>query len=91
MMGVMINIEEKIRLEARKEEVFSKLEDLIIEDLDAMFQLDDYCRNRIKNKLDERAKKVLMDRGIIAEDENIPDLVNEAMFEMRTGCKPFWL
>ena len=70
--------------------LIGKLEDLLWDDMDALFQLDDYCLKR-RNKVDKRVEKLLIDKGILAKDGTLPDRTNEAMYEMRTGQKPFWL
>lgn len=66
------------------------LEDLIWDDLDAMIQLDHYTLNR-RNRPDARVTKLLMEMRLLAEDGTLPDATNEAMYEMRTGHRPFWL
>ena len=73
-----------------KEDLFCILEDLLWDDRNAMFQLDDYCLNR-RNRSDTRVRKLLMEKGILAGDDTLPDATNEVMYEMHTGHRPFWL
>lgn len=77
-------------VEKRRRRLIAELENLIWQDVDAMHQLDDYCLNR-RNAVDDRVKELLIKKGILAEDGTLPDLTNEAMYELRTGQKPFWL
>ena len=74
----------------RRHRLIGKLEDLLWDDMDALFQLDDYCLNR-RNKVDERVESLLIEMEILSEDGTLPDKTNEAMYEFRTGHKPFWL
>ncbi len=76
--------------ERDRERLLGMLEDLLWDDLDAMFQLDDYTLNR-RNRPDSRVTKLLMEKGLLAEDGTLPDATNEAMYEMRTEYSPFWL
>ena len=76
--------------EKRRQQLIVELEGLIWQDMDAIHQLEDYCLNR-RNAIDDRAKSLLIKKGIIAKDGTLPDLTNEAMYELRTGQKPFWL
>lgn len=77
-------------IEKQRWGLIAELENLIWQDVDAMHQLDDYCLNR-RNAVDDRVKELLIKKGILAEDGTLPDLTNEAMYELRTGKKPFWL
>lgn len=70
--------------------LIGKLEDLLWDDMDALFQLDDYCLNR-RNKVDKRVENLLIEMEILNKDGTLPDRTNEAMYEFRTGHKPFWL
>ena len=81
---------ERTVLEKRLRERVAELESLIWQDIDAIHQLDDYCLNR-RNIVDDRVKDLLVKKGILAEDGTLPDLTNEAMYELRTGEEPFWL
>lgn len=74
----------------QRHRLIGKLEDLLWDDMDALFQLEDYCLNR-RNKIDECVKDLLIKMGILAENGTLPDKTNEAMYEFRTGHKPFWL
>ena len=74
----------------RRHRLIGKLEDLLWDDMDALFQLYKYCLNR-RNKVDKRVEKLLIEMNILAEDGTLPDRTNEAMYEFRTGHKPFWL
>jgi hypothetical protein len=76
--------------EKLRQQLIVELEGLIWQDMDAIHQLEDYCLNR-RNTIDNRVKSLLIKKGIIAEDGTLPDLTNEAMYELRTGQKPFWL
>ena len=67
-----------------------ELEDLIWQDFDAARQLYKYCLNR-NYRIDRRVKKLLIKKGILAENGTLPNLTNEAMYEIRTGEKPPWL
>jgi hypothetical protein len=62
---------------------------LFTEDFEAVWQLDDYCLNR-KNKVNPRVRRVLIDKGILAKNGDLPDITNEAMYTLRTGEIPFW-
>ena len=81
---------EDLKEDERRHRLIGKLEDLLWDDMDALFQLDDYCLNR-RNKVDKRVKSLLIKMEILAEDGTLPDRTNEAMYEFRTGYKPFWL
>lgn len=74
----------------RRHRLIGKLEDLLWDDTDALIQLDHYCLNR-RNKVDKRVENLLIEMEILAEDGTLPDRTNEAMYEFRTGYKPFWL
>ncbi len=83
-------IREDLVIEKRRQGLIAELENLIWQDVDAINQLDDYCLNR-RNVVDDRVRELLIKKGILAEDGTLPDLTNEAMYELRTGQKPFWL
>ena len=74
----------------KKQELLAELEDLIINDMDAIIQLDNYCLNR-SNMVDKRVRTALIAKGILNKDGSLPDTTNEAMYELRTGHEPFWL
>ena len=74
----------------RRLQILDELEAMIWYDMDALFQLDDYCKNR-KNRVDKRVEKVLTKKGLLLEGGILPDATNEAMYQFRTGEKPFWL
>lgn len=76
--------------ERKRQRLISILEELIWQDTDAMHQLDNYCLNG-HDKVDGRVKDLLIEKGILAKDGTLPDITNEAMYELRTGQKPFWL
>ncbi len=93
MVGEVINlstVREDLEEDERRHCLIGELEDLLWDDMDALFQLDDYCLNR-RNKVDKRVEDLLVKMGILAEDGTLPDRTNEAMYEFRTGQKPFWL
>lgn len=93
MAGEIINLSaarEDFAEDERRHQLIGKLEDLLWDDMDALFQLDDYCLNR-RNRVDKRVEKLLIGMNILAEDGTLPDRTNEAMYEFRTGHKPFWL
>ncbi len=81
---------EQFNEEEKCDYLFNLLEGLIWEDMDAMFQLDDYCQNR-RDKLDGRAERLLIAKYVLNEDGTLPDRTNDVMYEMRTGHRPFWL
>ena len=83
-------VKSTLSYEHDRERLFGMLDDLLWDDMDALFQLDDYTRNR-RNRPDKRVTNLLMEKGLLAEDGTLPDATNEAMYEMRTGCSPFWL
>jgi hypothetical protein len=70
-------------------EVMAVIQALFTEDFEAVWQLDDYCLNR-KNKVNSRVRRVLIDKGILANNGDLPDITNEAMYILRTGETPFW-
>ena len=74
----------------KKQELLAELEDLIVNDTDAIIQLDNYCLNR-NNMVDKRVRTALIAKGILNKDGSLPDTTNEAMYELRTGHEPFWL
>lgn len=74
----------------KKQEILAELEDLILTDTDAIIQLDNYCLNR-NHMVDERVKTALVAKGILNKDGTLPDMTNEAMYQLRTGHEPFWL
>lgn len=76
--------------EEKREYLFDLLGEMIWRDTDALFQLDDYCLNR-RNRPDERVKKLLIAKHVLAENGTLPARTNEVMYEMRTGHRPFWL
>ena len=88
-MGQIIELSVIREIKLRKE-LMTELKNLIRKDIDAICQLDNYCLNR-RNAIDNRAKVMLVKKGILAEDGTLPDLTNEAMYELRTGQKPYWL
>lgn len=93
MVGEFINlstVREDFAEDERRHRLIGKLEDLLWDDMDALFQLDDYCLNR-RNKVDKRVEDLLVKMEILAEDGTLPDRTNEAMYKFRTGHKPFWL
>lgn len=65
------------------------IEALFTEDFDAVWQLDDYCLNRA-NKVDPRVRRVLIDKGVLSQNGDLPEVTNEAMYTLRTGQTPFW-
>ena len=73
-----------------RERLVAKLEKIIFQDLDAVYQLDNYCLNR-HNMVDDRVKELLISKQILAEDGSLPRLTNDAMYQMRTGHVPFWV
>lgn len=81
---------ENLEEDELRHRLIGELEDLLWDDMDALFQLYDYCLNR-RNKVDKRVERLLIERKILAEDGTLPDRTNEAMYEFRTGYKPFWL
>ena len=83
-------VKSTLSYEHDRERLLGMLENLLWDDMDALFQLDDYTRNR-RNRPDKRVTNLLMEKGLLAEDGTLPDATNEAMYEMRTGCYPFWL
>ena len=70
-------------------EVMAVIQALFTEDFEAVWQLDDYCLNRA-NKVNPRVRRVLIDKGILAKNGDLPDITNEAMYTLRTGETPFW-
>lgn len=76
--------------DAQRHQLMATLEDLIWEDPDAIYQLDNHCLNR-HNQVDKRVKNLLIEKKIFDEDGFLTSLANEAMYELRTGQKPFWL
>ena len=55
-----------------------------------MFQ--DRCSVSRKNKIPQSVKETLIEKGLICKDnEEIPELVKEIIYELTTGKKPFWL
>lgn len=93
MVGEFINlstVREDSAEDERRHRLIGKLEDLLWDDMDALFQLDDYYLNR-RNKVDKRVEDLLVKMEILAEDGTLPDRTNEAMYKFRTGHKPFWL
>lgn len=93
MVGEFINlstVREDSAEDERRHRLIGKLEDLLWDDMDALFQLDDYCLNR-RNKVDKRVEDLLVKTEILAENGTLPDRTNEAMYKFRTGHKPFWL
>lgn len=83
-------IREKFTEDEQRYYLIVKLEDLLWNDMDALFQLDNYCLNR-RNRVNKRVENLLINMGILAKDGTLPDRTNEAMYELRTGYKPFWL
>lgn len=83
-------IREKFAEDEQRYYLIVKLEDLLWNDMDALFQLDNYCLNR-RNRVNKRVENLLINMGILAKDGTLPDRTNEAMYEFRTGYKPFWL
>ncbi len=81
---------EQFSEEKKRTYLFGILEDLLWDDIDAMFQLYDYCLNRRK-KIDARVERLLIAKYVLNEDGSLPDRTNEVMYEMRTGYRPFWL
>ena len=73
-----------------REKLIVVLEKMLWQDLDAIYQLDNYCLNR-HNMVDDRVKKLLIDKQILAQDGTLPRLTNDAMYQMRTGQVPFWV
>lgn len=93
MVGEFINlstVREDSAEDERRHRLIGKLEDLLWDDMDALFQLNDYCLNR-RNKVDKRVEDLLVKMEILAEDGTLPDRTNEAMYKFCTGHKPFWL
>lgn len=93
MVGEFINlstVREDSAEDERRHRLIGKLEDLLWDDMDALFQLDDYYLNR-RNKVDKRVEDLLVKMEILAEDGTLPDRTNEAMYKFRTGHKSFWL
>lgn len=93
MTGKIIDVSvarEDLAEDERRHRLIGKLEDLLWDDTDALIQLSKYCLNR-RNRVDKRVEKLLIEMGILAEDGTLPDRTNEAMYEFRTGYKPFWL
>ncbi len=82
--------EARMSYERDREHLLGMLEDLLWDDLDAMFQLYDYSLNR-RNHPDKRVTEHLKGKGLLNLDGTLPDATNEAMYEMRTGYRPFWL
>ena len=83
-------VEVYMNYERDRERLLSTLEDLLWNDLDAMFQLYGYTLNR-RNRPDGRVTELLKGKGLLNSDGTLPDATNEAMYEMRTGYRPFWL
>ena len=73
----------------RKERVRA-LTRLLLEDVEAYHQLREYSLD-CRKKVSPRVENLLIQRGILNPDGSLPDLTNEAIFEARTGEKPFWL
>ena len=73
-----------------REKMIEVLEELLWQDLDAMYQLDNYCLNRHRVP-DERVRNLLIGKQILAKDATLPRITNDAMYQMRTGCVPFWV
>ncbi len=89
VIGLLV-ARENLAEDDRRHDLIGELEELLWDDMDALFQLDDYCLNR-RNKVDKRVENLLIEKQILAEDGTLPDRTNEAMYEFRTGHKPFWL
>ncbi len=83
-------VKEDLAEDERRHRLIGKLEDLLWDDTDALLQLNNYCLNR-RNKVDRRVEDLLIKKEILAEDGTLPKRTNEAMYEFRTGQKPFWL
>ena len=83
-------VEVYMSYERDRERLLSMLEDLLWDDIDAMFQLYDYTLNR-RIRPDRRVTELLKGKGLLNSDGTLPDATNEAMYEMRTGYRPFWL
>lgn len=73
-----------------REKLVALLGKMIFQDLDAIYQLDNYCLNR-HNMVDDRVRELLISRQILAEDGSLPRLTNDAMYQLRTGQVPFWV
>ncbi len=86
----LVTVREDRAEDERRHRLIGELEDLLFEDMDALFQFDYYCLNRW-HRVDRRVRALLIERGILAKDGTLPDRTNEAMYEFRTGHKPFWL
>ncbi len=76
--------------EKRRTELINQLYELEMTDADAFFQLDDFCLDR-RRRVDHRVARLLINKGILTDDGELPDLTNEAMYEIRTGYRPFWM
>lgn len=75
MVGEFINlstVREDSAEDERRHRLIGKLEDLLWDDMDALFQLNDYCLNR-RNKVDKRVEDLLVKMEILAEDGTLPD------------------
>ena len=93
MVSQRISLPTNIRdcsYEQQRQQLINDLEELIWQDVDAICQLEDFCLNR-QDTIDDRAKNLLIKKNILNEDGTLPDITNEAMYELRTGEKPFWL
>ena len=69
----------------------NELDNLFWSDPIAYARLCSYSVSR-KNEIPQQIKEDLIKKGFIREDdEEIPDLVEEILYEQTMGAKPFWL
>lgn len=74
-----------------RERVITALEELVWDDFDALMQLSKYCTSRVKNPIDERAKKVLIEKGFLTQSGHLKEITNQAMYVVKYGEEPPWL
>ena len=78
------------RADEERGQIIDQLTNLLWSDLEAFDQLYDYCLS-CYNPMDEAVRERLIQLGLLEQDGSLPDLTNEAMYEMRTGERPPWL
>lgn len=73
-----------------REDLIKKLNTLFWADPKIYVELCKYCSDR-SYKLTEDVKEVLIAKGFLRKNGDLPRATNEAVYETTTGQKPFWL
>ena len=89
--------EQTVHLKRRREfdrqqykQVLEKLFFTLFRDAHAFSQLDQHCRDS-RYIMDDESRRTLSSSGLIHANGFVPDIVHNAMYELRSGERPEWL